>query len=266
MPTLPSEPTAPHQLRQMAQSFGVDPARYDLNRPGYPDELISRVAGLSPGIAVLDVGCGTGIVARRFQALGCRVLGIDPDERMSAFARSRGLDVEVSTFEAWPAAGRSFDAVVSGQAWHWVDPVAGVVKAGEVLRPRGVLAVFNHVFQNPPEVNSVFVDLYPRVFPDSPIRLGGGRDPVELYRGMFTKTAEHIRGEGGFGEPEILQFDWDRSYSRDGLFELMATQGGLTSAPAEKVAEFLAGMDAALAGDSFTISYTTLAVVAVRSA
>ena len=47
---------------------------------------------------------------------------------------------------------------------------------------------------------------------------------------------------------------------------MLATQGGLTQAPAEKVAEFLRGMDAALAGDSFTVSYATLAVVAVRGA
>ncbi|MGW3626958.1 methyltransferase domain-containing protein [Streptomyces sp. NPDC000880] len=31
----------------------------------------------------LDVGCGTGIAARQFQAVGCRVLGVEPDARMA---------------------------------------------------------------------------------------------------------------------------------------------------------------------------------------
>jgi SAM-dependent methyltransferase len=60
---------------------------------------------------VLDVGCGTGIAARQFQAAGCTVLGVDVDARMALWARHRGLDVEVGTFETWDARERVFDAV-----------------------------------------------------------------------------------------------------------------------------------------------------------
>ena len=81
------------------------------------------------------MGVGTGIVARQFQAAGCQVLGVDPDARLAEFARHSGVEVEVSTFEAWEAAGRKFDAVVSGESWHWVDPVVGASKAAELLRP-----------------------------------------------------------------------------------------------------------------------------------
>lgn len=85
----------------MAESFGVDAQRYDQARPGYPDTLVTRIVTGSPGSDVLDVGCGTGIAARQFQAAGCTVLGIEPDARMADFARARGLQVEVATFEAW---------------------------------------------------------------------------------------------------------------------------------------------------------------------
>jgi SAM-dependent methyltransferase len=81
-------------------------------------------------------------VARQSQAAGCKVLGVEPDARMAEFAQRGGVDVEVSTFEAWEAAGREFDAVVSGESWLWVDPVAGAAKAAEVLGPGGRLAVF----------------------------------------------------------------------------------------------------------------------------
>ena len=56
---------------------------------------------------------------------------------MAEVARRRGLAVEVAAFEAWEPAGRRFDAVVAGQAWHWIDPDAGAAKAAEVLRPGG---------------------------------------------------------------------------------------------------------------------------------
>jgi len=136
----------------MAQSFGVDPERYDQTRPGYPDAMVQAIVAASPGPDVLDVGIGTGIAARQFQAAGCRVLGVEPDARMAAFARRSGLEVETTTFEAWDPAGRAFDAVVSGQTWHWVDPTAGAAKGAEALAPGGRLAVFWNVDQPPPEL------------------------------------------------------------------------------------------------------------------
>ena len=90
----PSEP-APHQHRQVAESFGTDPDRYDRTRPRYPHAMVERIIAASPGPDVLDVGCGTGIEARQFQAAGCRVLGVEPDPRMAQFARRSGVEVEV---------------------------------------------------------------------------------------------------------------------------------------------------------------------------
>jgi ubiquinone/menaquinone biosynthesis C-methylase UbiE len=45
----------------IAESFGVDPRRYDRARLGYPDALIRRIVDGSPGRDVLDVGCGTAV-------------------------------------------------------------------------------------------------------------------------------------------------------------------------------------------------------------
>src|SRR4029078_10202344 len=130
MPTVASEqgqpsPSEPHHARQMAESFGLDASRYDRARPPYPEELVDRIVSGRSGLDVLDVGCGTGIAARQFQAAGCTVLGVDPDARMARTARRLGTEVEVATAEAWDPAGRVFDMVVAAQSWHWVDPVAG---------------------------------------------------------------------------------------------------------------------------------------------
>src|SRR5579862_7980451 len=97
-----------HQYRQVAESFGIDPERYDRARPRYPEALVARILAASPGPDILDVGCGTGIAARQFRAAGCQVLGVEPDERMADLARERGLDVEVTTFENWDPGGRAF--------------------------------------------------------------------------------------------------------------------------------------------------------------
>ncbi|HEY3708098.1 MAG TPA: class I SAM-dependent methyltransferase [Amycolatopsis sp.] len=255
----------------MAESFGVDPARYDRARPRYPDALVQRIVDGSPkstaGRAVLDVGCGTGIGARQFQAAGCLVLGVDPDERMAEFARGTGVEVEPATFEAWEPAGRKFDAVVAGQAWHWVDPVEGAAKAARVLRPGGRLAVFGHVFAAPPEVQAAFTEVYRRLVPDSPLNSAPARTPLETYQAMFSRAAEGIREAGGFGEPEQWRFDWEQSYTRDEWLDHLPTTGVLTRLPPDQLAEVLDQVGAALdeLGGGFTMPYTTLAATAVRN-
>ncbi|WP_410791962.1 class I SAM-dependent methyltransferase [Kribbella sp. C-35] len=83
-------------------------ALYDRARPSYPSALIEAVVGSAPGRDFLDVGCGTGILSRQLQAAGCQVLGVDVDDRMAAYARSTGVEAEVSPFETWDPAGRTF--------------------------------------------------------------------------------------------------------------------------------------------------------------
>lgn len=206
MPTLPREqsepsPQEPHRARRMAESFGVDAQRYDTARPGYPDALVARIVAGSPGREVLDIGCGTGIAARQFQAAGCAVLGVEPDARMADVARARGLPVEVAAFEAWQPAGRRFDTVIAAQSWHWVDPVAGAAKAARVLRPGGRLAIFGHAYEPPAEVAEPFAAAYRRVVPDSPFNDMPARRPLDPYLAAYVKSADMIRETGGSRSP-----------------------------------------------------------------
>ncbi|WP_346173031.1 class I SAM-dependent methyltransferase [Streptomyces cuspidosporus] len=270
MPTLRREQPEParlHQARQMAESFGMDAQRYDQARPAYPEDLVARIVAGSPGLDVLDVGCGTGIAARQFQAAGCTVLGVEPDARMADFARARGLQVEVATFEAWEPAGRVFDALIAAQSWHWVDPVAGAAKAAQVLRPNGRLAIFGHVFEPPAEVAEPFAAAYRRVAPDSPFSNQPARRPLETYQAGYAQIADTIRENGRFGDPEQWRFDWERSYTRDQWLDLLPTTGGLTRLRPEQLAEILGAVGRAVdaLGGRFTMHYTTLVTTAVRA-
>lgn len=251
----------PHRARQMAESFGADPERYDRTRPPYPDSMIQAVLAAAPGRSVLDVGTGTGIVARQFLSAGCQVLGVDVDPRMAEFARRGGLAVEVAAFEAWDAAGRTFDAVVAGQTWHWIDPVAGAAKAAQVLRPGGLVAVFWHVFQPPPEVAAAFSAVYRAVF--------AGYDPyarplLDAYSRGLATAAEGMRAAGAFGEPERWRFDWQRTYTRDEWLEQLRTGGDTARFTAEQLEQVVTGVGSAIdaLGGSFAVDFTTVALAA----
>jgi SAM-dependent methyltransferase len=248
------EPVAPHEQRDLAESFGADPERYDRARPPYPQELADRIVGELPGRDVLDVGIGTGLSSAPFRGAGCRVTGVDPDARMAAFARARGYEVEVAAFEEWDPAGRTFDAVVSGQTWHWVDPEAGARKAAEVLRPGGRLVLFWNSFRFPPELMAEFAAVargagdLPR--PNVGPRHGDGRD----------RAAEGVRAAGAFGEPTRWQLDWSRDYTRDEWVDGLKTGAGMPALPADRLAELQAGIGAAIdaVGGSFTLSLSTI--------
>ena len=244
----------------------TDAGRYDRTRPPYPGALVDAIIAASPGTDVLDVGCGTGIEARQFQAAGCAVLGVEPDTRMAEFARRTGIEVEVATFEAWDSAGRSFDAVIAGTAWHWVDPVAGAAKAADVLRPGGLLAPFNHVFQAPPEVIDALDQACRRVAPP-PSTSSHLKQALDTFQALFGKIADGIRAAGGFSEPEQWRFDWERTYTRDEWLDQLPTHGHINLLPPGKRAEVLQEVGAAIdaIGGSFTMSYTTVAVTAPRT-
>ncbi|MGF1424974.1 class I SAM-dependent methyltransferase [Kitasatospora sp. LaBMicrA B282] len=279
MPTLPPQhpPQHPlhaapqvresHQARELAESFGADPERYDRARPRYPAALVTAVTAGHPGAAVLDVGCGTGIAARQFREAGCTVLGVEVDARMADWARRHGLTVEVAPFERWESAGRTFDVLVAAQAWHWVDPVTGAVKAAEVLRPGGRLAVFWNVDQPPAEVAEAFAAVYRRVAPDSLLARRPTTSGPGAYAGLPARAADGIRAAGAFGPAEQWRHDWERSYTRDQWLDLLPTSGAMAQVPPAARARLLAGIGEAIdaVGGAFTMGYTTLTVTALRS-
>jgi SAM-dependent methyltransferase len=256
-----------HVPREIAESFGSDADRYDRSRPSYPQAMVDRIVAASPGPDVLDAGCGTGIAARQFQAAGCRVLGVDADARMAGLARQHGIEAEVARFEDWDPAGRAFDAVVCGQAWHWIDMAAGAAKAAQALRPGGLLAVFWNAMEPPPGLAETFGTVLRRVLPDRPVPSGGtpGRD---AYATLCSKAGDAAREVGGFGEPEQWRFDWDRPYTRDEWLDQVPTFGGIGARlPPAQLQELLAGVAAAIdaVGGTFTMHYATVAVIAPRT-
>lgn len=227
--------------------------------------MVTRLVDTSPGPRFVDVGCGTGIAARQFQAAGCRVLGVEPDERMAALARRRGLEVEVATFESWDPAGREFDAVIAGQAWHWVDPVVGAARAASALAPAGRFAAFWNAFQPPGDLGDAFADVYRRIPTGLPFNPWAG-PALDGYLAMCDKAADGLEQSGGFGRPEKWRFDWERRYTRDEWLDQVPTFGGHSQIPPRELQGLMDGLGEAVdgMGGSFTMGYATVVITARR--
>jgi len=108
---------------------------------------IAAAAHLASGQRVLDVACGTGVLAReaaRWVAPGGMAVGLDRNEGMLAVARRHGPDVtwKLGVAEALPFADASFDAVVSQFGlMFFEDRVKALGEMWRVLKPGGRMAV-----------------------------------------------------------------------------------------------------------------------------
>jgi SAM-dependent methyltransferase len=104
---------------------------------------------LAPGERLLEVGCGPG-VAIAAAARTATVVGVDPSEVMVAQARRRNrravragrVVLHASPVEGLPRFETFFDkALAVNTVGHWDEPVAGLKRIREALRPGGVIAV-----------------------------------------------------------------------------------------------------------------------------
>jgi SAM-dependent methyltransferase len=104
-------------------------------------EALLDAAAVCAGMRVLDLCCGTGVVAAAMAARGALVTGLDFSAAMLEQARLRhpGLRFDEGDAEALPFADGSFDAVVSNFGIHHV-PGAALAEVKRVLRPGRRLA------------------------------------------------------------------------------------------------------------------------------
>ena len=190
--------TGPDRSRRRYQRTLFDGVAglYQASRPGYPHHLVEfavATAGLDAGSTVLEVGCGTGQLTERLAGFGFGLTVIDIGPSMIAAARHRldGLAVsfQVSSFEDLAAADASVDLIISGAAFHWVDPEVRFAKSARLLRPGGWLALLG------------VDERYDDPFGAALAGMWAARDNTDGAWVTQAVDAEVIAGTGLFAEP-----------------------------------------------------------------
>ncbi len=134
----------------MRVDFGNTASDYATHRAGFPDAFFERLAQCGVGLPAqraLDVGTGTGTVARSLARRGCRVIGLDRSAAMLDAARGLDaragviVDYRVARAEETGLPAASVDVVTAGQCWHWFDRPRAAAEARRVLAADGTLVI-----------------------------------------------------------------------------------------------------------------------------
>ncbi|SLN20312.1 Demethylrebeccamycin-D-glucose O-methyltransferase [Roseovarius albus] len=209
---------SPEALRQFGTSvdFGQTAHDYANHRAGFPLEFFDLLAQrryACSGQTALDLGCGTGTVARGLAHHGLQVTGIDPASDLLGQARvldkAAGVEVQyrTGTAEDTGSADQSVDLVTTGQCWHWFDRPRAAAEVKRVLRPGGRLVIAH--FDWLPLPGNVVEKTEELILKHNP--LWAGANGTGLYPAWLTDLAN-----AGFDQLETASFDLSQPYGHIG--------------------------------------------------
>jgi len=194
-------------------TFGAHADAYERARPDWPKEaarwLVPEGAEL-----VVELGAGTGKLTRAIAALGARVVAVEPDPRMLAVLRARGLEGVDGSAEAIPFGDGLADAVVAGSSLHWFELAVALPEIHRVLRPDGRFGFgWNHRDDRHPTIARLGEAVYAAQARRPGLRWRSRDWPAELTRSGLFQDVERALFEHVHELPREALRDHLMSYS-----------------------------------------------------
>lgn len=232
------------QPLELRLTFESAAGLYQSARPDYPNELFDdllSLTGISPASDVLEIGCGPGKATLPLAKRGLKITAVELGTDLATEARRNlaGFDdvaVITSSFEEWkPKETREFDLIYAATAWHWIDPGIRYIKAAELLRPGGHLAVWraDHAF---PTGYDPFFRIIQQTYEEIGESRPGEWPPIPAEQ--MPDLAQEFAASGRFEVVGIRRYVWAVEYTANSYIALLDTFSGhiaMTSAKRDRL-------------------------------
>ena len=223
-------------------NFGKAAEDYGTFRAGFPESIFDRLAEFNVGQSghdLIDLGTGTGTLARGFALRGCKVTGVDPDPRMINEAQrlDRQSKVSISYVEAKAEStglnSAAADVVTAGQCWHWFDQPRVIAEVIRLLRPGGKLVIANFDWLPlPGNMVEATEELIVQYNPDW--HFGGGL-------GMYPQYLP-ILSAAGMQNIQTFSYDMDAPYTPEAWRGRIRASAGIAALDAGSAQNFDTGL------------------------
>lgn len=135
---------------RMEIDWGKTSEDYARFRPGPPESFYQKLAALNVGLKnqkILDVGTGTGLIARKLSSQGCIVTASDISSEQVEMAKelanqeNLSIDFLVSSTEDLDFCENTFDVIIANQCFLYFDIEKVKPLFKKILKPNGVLVL-----------------------------------------------------------------------------------------------------------------------------
>ena len=176
------KPTGPHRLKRRT-------------------DLMIEHGRLGPGVEVLEIGSGTGVITSYLMRSGADITGIDISPDLLTIAEAKewpdSVRFQIGNAEALDFGDASFDAVVGSSVLHHLDIETSMREIHRVLKPGGAIAFSEPNMVNPHIFLQKNIPWLKRLAGDSP-------DETAFVRWPFKRTLESY----GFSDVHIKPYDF----------------------------------------------------------
>lgn len=215
--------------RYLRRIFDATAADYDRiesvlafgSGPWYRREALRR-AGLAVGDRVLDVGIGTGLVAREaLKLIGATgsLIGVDPSPGMLGEVDLPGVELRAGRAEALPCADESCDFLSMGYALRHISDVnAAFSEFHRVLRPGGRLLILEISKPDGAFARSLLKTYMRAVVPQIARVVARKTDTAELWRYYWDTIEACMSGEAVIEALRAVGFEQVRRERQLGIF------------------------------------------------
>ncbi len=209
--------------------FGKTAADYGTHRAGFPASLFTRLKEWQIGTGdqtIVDLGTGTGTLARGFAQNHNRVIGIDPAPAMLAQAckidAAEGIRIDYlcASAEQTSLPGDYADVVSAGQCWHWFDRARATEEVSRILVPGGSVLIAHYDWI--PQPGNLVRETEKLIEAHNPAWRGGNS------MGLHPAWLRDL-GEAGFQRIETFSYDEPAVYTAEGWRGRVRASAGIAA-------------------------------------